>query len=220
MPEPGERNTPPMQNSLFEALESPDYCCVHTLGDDSIREYPYAFNGVESEYYLKKLISKIKWKQDYLRLAGKCIAVPRLQCWMGDPQAHYAYSGIQLQPEPWQELVLAIRARISGLTGHEFNSVLLNYYRDGRDSVAWHADDEKELGPEPVIASVSFGAERVFQLKHKHLSEAPRHRFKLHNGSILVMGKTIQNNWLHQIPKTKLKIGPRINLTFRTILPT
>lgn len=151
-------------------------------------------------------------------MAGKTVPIPRLQCWMGDPQARYGYSGMRLKPGPWQQPVSAIRARVRQLTGQEFNSVLLNYYRDGQDSVAWHADDEPELGPEPVIASVSFGAERVFQLKHKFRSDAPRHRLILSSGSLILMDRTLQNKWLHQIPKSKSVTSPRINLTFRTII--
>ena len=207
-----------MQNSLFDPDDSPDHCYRHQLADASIQEYPKAFSIQESDFYLSKLISDISWKQDSLKIAGKRVPVPRLQCWMGDPQARYAYSGIQLDPEPWSELVIAIRTRICELTGHQFNSALLNYYRHGQDSVAWHADDEKELGPEPVIASVRFGAERPMQLKHKHQAGAPRYRILLRNGSMILMGKTLQNNWLHQIPKTKSITDPRINLTFRTII--
>ena len=207
-----------MQGRLFEAEESPDHCHTHTLGDASIVEYPFAFSEEESDIYLNNLIALVKWEQASISMAGKTIPVPRLQCWMGDPQAHYGYSGMRLKPGPWQQPVTEIRSRVAQLTGHQFNSVLLNYYRDGQDSVAWHADDEPELGPEPIIASVSFGAERVFQLKHKFSTDAPRHRLNLLNGSILLMSKSLQNNWLHQIPKTKSEVGPRVNLTFRTII--
>lgn len=211
-------NTHTMQGRLFDSELKPGHYHVHSLGDAEIREYPMAFSSFESNNYLNKLISSVTWEQASIAIAGKTVPVPRLQCWMGDPQASYGYSGLRLKPGPWQQPVNAIRARVSELTGHDFNSVLLNYYRDGQDSVAWHADDEAELGPEPVIASVSFGAERVFQLKHKFRADAPRHRLLLLNGSLLLMGKTMQNNWLHQIPKTKSAVGPRVNLTFRTII--
>ena len=137
---------------------------------------------------------------------------------MGDHGSRYGYSGMRLQPAPWDSLVLAIRERVESLASITFNSVLLNFYRNGRDSVAWHADDEPELGPNPVIASVSFGAERRFQLKHKDSERPTKFQFMLRNGSVLVMGNTLQNNWMHQLPKIKGLKTPRINLTFRTII--
>jgi alkylated DNA repair dioxygenase AlkB len=139
---------------------------------------------------------------------------------MGDAESEYGYSGIRLTPAPWSNSVDLIRQRIKELTGCAFNSVLLNRYRSGQDSVAWHADDEPELGPDPVIASVSFGCERTFQLKRKKdaKNDPKRVEIVLRNGSIVIMKNGLQNNWVHQIPKVKNKIGERINLTFRTII--
>ena len=183
-------------------------------------EYPTAFSYQESNKFMGLLRSSIPWQQDHLSIAGKRIPVPRLQCWMGDAQSDYGYSGIRLSPTPWAPAVESIKQRIRELSGLEFNSVLLNLYRSGNDSVAWHADDEPELGPDPIIASVSFGCERTFQLKPKTCSDSKpkKHEIILRSGSIVIMKNGLQNNWVHQIPKVKHAIGDRINLTFRTII--
>ncbi len=209
-----------MQSSLFDTIVPPQGKLSHKLGGGELDEFPTAFSTEESSEFMALLMTSIPWRQDYLAIAGKKIAVPRLQCWMGDSQSHYGYSGIRLTPQPWSFEVDQIRLRISKLAGVEFNSVLLNLYRDGNDSVAWHADDEPELGPDPVIASVSFGCERTFQLKAKNAPPAKfgKHEIVLRNGSLVVMKNGLQNNWLHQIPKVKHSIGERINLTFRTII--
>ena len=208
-----------MQANLFDDSSNPDYLLEHRLdGNAMIDEYPYAFTQSESAGLLQGLLATLPWRQEYLKIAGKVIAVPRLQCWMGDNESHYGYSGLRLKPLPWNSLVAQIRRRVEGLTDRGFNSVLINYYRDGQDSVAWHADDESELGPEPIIASVSFGAERVFQFKRKQANAAGKFQLKLRSGSVLVMGSGLQENWLHQLPKVKDLKAPRINLTFRNII--
>lgn len=207
-----------MQANLFEDRSNPEAYSDLELGDARLREYPLAFSQAESEAYLQQLMQDIPWQQESLRIAGKIVPVPRLQCWMGDRGSRYGYSGVRLVPVPWSDCVQAIRQRVESLTGQSFNSVLLNFYRNGQDSVAWHADDEPELGPAPVIASVSLGAERRFQLKHKFDEKHPRFQLDLRDGSILLMGKTLQNKWMHQLPKVKGLEEPRINLTFRTIV--
>ena len=207
-----------MQSNLFADQTDPACFEEHDLGDACVREYPQGFTPEESRRLLAQLIETVPWQQDSLWIAGREIAVPRLQCWMGDHGSLYGYSGMRLEPVPWCDIVQHIRKRIRTLTGLDFNSVLLNYYRDGRDSVAWHADDERELGPDPVIASVSLGAERQFQLRHKRDRQRSQYRLLLRHGSILVMGNTLQNNWLHQLPKAKGLLEPRVNLTFRTIV--
>lgn len=209
-----------MQTSLFDAESQPETKLSHELKEGSLDEYPTAFTPDESNKFRSLLLTSTPWRQDHLTIAGKAIPVPRLQCWMGDANSVYSYSGIRLTPVSWTHPVMEIRQRIFQLTGYEFNSVLLNLYRDGQDSVAWHADDEPELGPDPIIASVSFGYERVFQLKPKNepLSKTNKYQFLLRNGSIVIMKNGIQNKWVHQIPKVKHKIGERINLTFRTII--
>jgi alkylated DNA repair dioxygenase AlkB len=209
-----------MQSSLFDTIVPPQGKLSHKLAGGILDEFPAAFSVEESNQFMALLMSSTPWQEDYLSIAGKKIAVPRLQCWMGDAQSDYGYSGIRLTAVPWSYEVDQIRLRISELAGVEFNSVLLNLYRNGSDSVAWHADDEPELGPDPVIASVSFGCERTFQLKPKNPTRATRgkHEIVLRNGSLVIMKNGIQNNWLHQIPKVRYSIGKRINLTFRTII--
>ena len=190
---------------------------THELGNATIQEFPFAFNERESNRYLTSLIDKVPWQQDSLRIGGKEVLIPSLQCWMGDPGSDYSYSGIRLQPKPWSKDVLNIKTRIESLTEHKFNSVLLNYYRNGQDSVSWHADYEKELGDKPTIGSISFGAVRKFQFRAKSTNDVRKFNIELRNGSLLLMGDTLQNNWLHQLPKAPGLVRPRINLTFRRI---
>ena len=140
-----------------------------------------------------------------------------MQCWVGDRGSNYGYSGIRLDPKPWTGTVLMIKERVESLTKEQFNSVLLNYYRDGQDSVSWHADDEKELGRYPIIASVSFGAHRKFQFRPKAKDDKRRFQIELRHGSVLLMGETLQNKWLHQLPKISGLEESRVNLTFRKI---
>ena len=205
------------QNELFLDQRNSSAHVTHELGNATIQEFPFAFNERESNRYLTSLIDKVPWQQDSLRVGGKEVLIPRLQCWMGDQGSDYSYSGIRLQPKPWSEDVLNIKTRIESLAEHKFNSVLLNYYRNGQDSVSWHADDEKELGDKPIIASISFGAVRKFQFRAKFTNGAQKFNIELRNGSLLLMGDTLQNNWLHQLPKVSGLGKPRINLTFRRI---
>ena len=151
---------------------------------------------------------------------GQRIAVPRLTAWFGDPRATYSYSGITMTPEAWTPLLLELKSLVEPKAlGTPFNSVLLNLYRDGNDSVSWHSDDEPELGTNPVIASVSLGQARTFRLKHKRDDSIPPVEIELTHGSLLVMSGALQHFWKHQLPKRKSKsLGPRINLTFRRIL--
>ena len=143
---------------------------------------------------------------------GRLLDVPRLQAWYGERRARYGYSGLTLEPLPFTEELLALKARVEQAVDHAFNSVLLNCYRDGRDSVSWHSDDEKELGPEPVIASVSLGCERRFELKHRSRFELDKKVITLTNGSLLLMDKGMQQHWRHQVPKqthvTEARIKP------------
>lgn len=204
-----------MAQRLFEDPCGPDFSRELDLGDAVLREYPRAFGTDEADRLLATLTSVIPWRQDALRIAGREVRIPRLQCWMGERR--YRYSGVTLEPVPWHDAVAGIRERVEVLSGGRFNTVLLNLYRDGRDSVSWHADDERELGPNPVIASLSLGAERSLHLKHKRDAGMPRRRIPLRHGSLLLMGGTMQSNWLHQVPKALKVSAPRINLTFRRI---
>lgn len=206
-----------MQTNLFQEHKLSGEYQDHELGNTCIREYPSAFTSAQASTLFTSLQSSIPWQQVSIRIAGKTIEVPRLQCWMGNKNCIYGYSGTRLQPQFWQTDVLAIRQRVQQLAGKSFNSVLLNYYRTGQDSVAWHADNERELGPDPIIASVSFGAERYLQLKPSHRTGKLAYRILLRHGSVLVMGKGMQINWLHQLPKVRDLNLPRINLTFREV---
>ena len=166
---------------------------------------------------MQALIDRIDWKHEKIKLFGREVWQPRLTAYYGDQGKPYAYSHISLDPNPWTEELRFIKEKIESVSGHQFTSVLLNYYRDGQDSMGWHSDDEKELGPNPVIASVSFGTPRKFMLKHKK-DKTLKSSVMLAHGSLLLMQGTTQHHWYHQIPKTKKPLGARINLTFRKIL--
>lgn len=180
--------------------------------------YEKFFPPEESRDLFLKLKEETSWRQEEIRIYGRLVPLPRLTAWYGDPWARYVYSGISQAPLPWTDCLLSIKKKVEAKAGAAFNGVLLNLYRSGSDGVAWHADDEPELGAEPVIASVSFGAPRIFQLKHKFSKELKRVELNLTGGSLLVMRGQTQKNWLHQVPKTKKPVQPRINLTFRAVL--
>lgn len=175
------------------------------------------WSQAEADSLYTQLLSEIPWQQDYFCIAQRRVPVPRLQAWLGDAGAHYAYSGLSFTPSPWTDTLLAIREQVESIAAHRFNSVLANLYRNENDSVGWHADNEKELGPAPVIASVSFGACRRFQLQHKH-RKTLRFELELQHGDILIMAGALQQHWLHQVPKEKIPTPARINLTYRAIL--
>ena len=172
---------------------------------------------IEAQNYFKILNSTINWRQEEIKYYGKIYPVPRKTAWYGYEGFDYSYSGINCSPEPWTKELLNIKLKIEKLLPEEnFNSVLLNLYRDGNDKVSWHADDEKELGINPTIASLSIGVTRRFDLKHKDYPEL-QYKFELTPGSLIIMKGALQHNWLHQIPIQKKINQPRINLTFRTI---
>lgn len=148
---------------------------------------------------------------------GRWVDSPRLSCWIGDAGASYRYSGQSFEPHPWPDALLPLRGRLRQELGIDFNSVLANLYRDGRDAMGWHSDDEPELGPEPVIASVSLGAARRFVLRRRD-DHTVRKEFRLEPGSLLVMRGNSQRDWQHALPRTAKPVGPRINLTFRRIV--
>jgi alkylated DNA repair dioxygenase AlkB len=168
---------------------------------------------------LKATLSRtIPWQTNRIRLFGRWVDSPRLSCWIGDPQARYRYSGTTFEPQPWPQALLPLRRRLGEELGIDFNSVLANLYRDGRDAMGWHSDDEPELGPEPVIASVSLGAARRFVLRRRD-DHSVRREFVLEPGSLLVMRGASQRQWQHAVPRTARLAGARINLTFRNIAP-
>ena len=166
---------------------------------------------------LQRLIAEIEWRSEPVVMWGRKLPQPRLTAWYGDAGASYAYSGIRLDPLPWTPLLLDIKACVERTVGSTFNSVLLNYYRDHRDSIGFHSDNEPELGERPVIASLNLGAERVFILKHKTSRHLEPVRLRPASGSLLLMRGDTQRCWRHGIPKESRPCGPRINLTFRTI---
>jgi alkylated DNA repair dioxygenase AlkB len=168
---------------------------------------------IGNDEVLARLIAETAWRSEVITLWGKQHPQPRLTAWHGEKR--YSYSGLTLEPLPFTPLQLEILAAVEAASGRRFNSVLLNYYRDGRDSMGMHSDNEAELGPEPAIASVSFGATRTFILQHKVSKQ--RLQLALTDGSLLLMVGNLQNNWIHGINKTTRPTGPRVNLTFRFI---
>lgn len=181
-------------------------------------EYIYApsfFNVSKADYYFKKLKREIDWKQEEMIMYGKRLKFPRLTAWYGDNDKPYSFSGITLNPRPWTNDLIDIKRKIETKCNVIFNSVLLNLYRNGKDSISWHTDAEKELGTNPVIASVNFGEARTFQLRHQTTKQ--KIEIELSHGSLLIMQGELQHYWQHQVPKTSKEIGQRINLTFRVI---
>ena len=187
-----------------------------SIPDADVIIYRSLFNQRESDELFSKLYNSISWKQEFIKIYSKSIPIPRLTAWHGDQENQYTYSNIEMTPQPWTSLLLEIKGKIGPLSGVQYNSVLLNLYRDGRDSVAWHSDDEAELGINPVVGSVSFGASRRFVLKHRYQADL-KQEIDLTHGDFLLMKGPTQHHWRHQIPKTKKLVNPRINLTFRTI---
>ena len=168
---------------------------------------------------LTALTATVAWEQRTIRLFGQEFPQPRLTAWYGDPEARYTYSGLAWEPRPWLPALAALRASVEAATAGRYNSVLLNLYRDGRDSMGWHADDEPELGPTPAIASLSLGAVRRFRLRPRAgLLHAP-FGIDLPTGSLLLMRGPTQQHWQHALPKTARPVGPRLNLTFRWVSP-
>ncbi|MDD2802208.1 MAG: alpha-ketoglutarate-dependent dioxygenase AlkB [Methylococcales bacterium] len=174
--------------------------------------YPYP----EAQLLFTELQSSLAWQEEAIFIFGKSVKVPRLMCWIGDTDAYYRYSGVDHQPNPWTQGLQAIRQRVEQQCQCRFNSVLANLYRNGQDSMGCHADNEKELGRNPLIASLSVGEERLFRLHHKQRKE--RLDVVLQSGDLLIMAGALQHHWLHSLPKTKKPKAPRINLTFRRIV--
>ncbi|OMP31086.1 alpha-ketoglutarate-dependent dioxygenase AlkB [Mangrovimonas sp. DI 80] len=175
------------------------------------------FSNHEASNYFERLLEDINWQQDEIKVFGKTYQQPRLTALYGESNTPYSYSGITMHPNPFSKDLLEIKTKVEEETQHHFNSVLLNLYRNGNDSNGWHADNEASLGIHPVIASVSFGEERYFHFKHRQLKNE-RHKVLLQHGSLLIMKGAMQEHWLHQIAKTKRKVGSRINLTFRKLI--
>ena len=189
---------------------------VLDLPDAEIIYYPHFFDKKVADDIFSQLKNDIPWQQDNITVFGKVHLQPRLTALFGNDGKSYSYSNIKMQPHPWNPILQKIKSQIESVSDANFTTVLLNLYRDGKDSNGWHADNEKELGNNPIIASVSFGTERVFQLKHNTIPGL-KQNILLEHGSLLLMKGTTQHFWKHQIPKTAKPIGSRINLTFRVI---
>ena len=191
---------------------------LYDLPDADMALFENFFTNQESEKLHQNLIENIQWRQDKIKMFGKLIDQPRLTAFYGNTNKDYSYSGIVMKPIEWNEDLLFIRKRVEEAAKIQFTSLLLNYYRDGKDSMGWHSDDEKELGQNPVIGSVSFGQSRVFQMRHKIRKDIKKVDIALTNGSLLLMKGNTQHFWQHQIPKKSKILDSRINLTFRIIL--
>ncbi|MFA5548622.1 MAG: alpha-ketoglutarate-dependent dioxygenase AlkB [Porticoccaceae bacterium] len=188
------------------------------LRDGQLRYWPAFVEAAERAALFARLRAETPWKRSEISIAGRRIPIPRLNAWYGDPGADYSYSGVRLVTTPWTPLLSRVRERVEAATGLVFNSALLNLYRDGADSVDWHADDEPELGEAPQVASLSLGAVRRFELKHRTIP-GQRYRLELPDGSLLLMAGPLQRHWLHRVPKEPRIAEARINITFRSVRP-
>lgn len=177
---------------------------------------PSFFPSVEADQLFQKFYDSLAWQQERLFIYGRWVNVPRLMAWYGDADAHYRYSGVDHQPIPWNPSLRSLCVHMEETCGQGFNSVLANLYRDGNDSMGCHADDEKELGSNPTIASLSLGETRLLRFKHR--STGDKLDLDLKHGDLLIMAGELQQHWLHEVPKTRKRKLPRINLTFRQIL--
>jgi alkylated DNA repair dioxygenase AlkB len=198
----------------MEAREIPP-CQRIELPDADVRYWPQAIDAERADALFSALRAAIDWQQEHVVIFGQQRLVPRLVAWHGDAEARYTYSGTAHEPQAWTPELLELRAVAEALTGQRYDSVLLNLYRDGRDGMGWHADDEPELGQDPAIASISLGATRRFRLRHRrsrHVTE-----LELGHGSLLSMAGPTQHHYVHSVPKTARSVGERINLTFRLI---
>ena len=186
------------------------------LPDADVRLWPQALTAAEADSLFAALRAGIQWQAEDIVIFGQPRRVPRLVAWHGDPGTGYTYSGTMHEPRPWTPELRRLLDRVQALTGHPYNSVLLNLYRDGNDGMGWHADDEPELGRNPVIASVSLGATRRFKLRHRRQRDVTA-TLELGHGDVLLMAGTTQHTYVHAVPKTARVVGERINLTLRHI---
>ena len=186
------------------------------LPDAEVYFAPQFFSNEESDAYFERLMEEVNWQQESIKMFGKLLPMPRLTAWYGDKG--YTYSGLQNKPQPWLPVLQELKERVEQATGQKYNSVLLNLYRSGQDSMGWHSDNEAELGPEPDIASLSFGGERKFSFRHRTNKALKPISINLGHGSLLLMRGPTQHHWLHQVSKTARTVEPRINLTFRKVI--
>ena len=194
-----------------------DSCESFNLPQASLAYYPEFLSMSESQQLFSKILTETNWRHDDITVFGKVYKQPRLTALFSSKAKPYSYSNIIMQPEAFPDYLNKLKSKVESATGNSFNALLINLYRDGQDSNGWHADNEKELGKNPIIASLSLGQDRPFHFKHRTLKNE-RHQLLLKNGSLLIMSGEMQHYWLHQIAKTKKKIEPRINLTFRKLI--
>jgi alkylated DNA repair dioxygenase AlkB len=184
--------------------------------DGIVNYYGRILKQQEAQYYLDKLLHTVEWKNDEAIIFGKHLITKRKVAWYGDSEYAYTYSKMTKQALAWTAELLALKTLVEEIAETKFNSCLLNLYHNGDEGMAWHSDDEKSLGKDSAIASLSLGAERKFALKHKQTKQNVS--LFLESGSLLVMKGATQTNWLHCLPKTKKVTTPRVNLTFRTMI--
>jgi len=195
------------------------------LGNATLRFFPKFIAHSDANKLFNDLCFELDWQQPDIQIYGKQVRIPRQQVWMGDQTSSYMYSGKAFAPQDWRQDVLQIKTRIESLVDHPLNSVLINHYRNGQDSVSWHSDNEPELNATAPIVSLSLGATRRFDLRETSTTGAPskrarRYHLALAHGDVLVMSSETQRYWQHQIPKQNSVIEPRLNLTFRHIVGT
>ena len=202
----------------FSPIRDPKMNDITTLQlpDAEIQYFSSFLDKAKANVYFEKFLKEVPWQQDDIKVFGKTYAQPRLTALYGNNGKPYSYSNITMQPHPFSSELDELRRQIQNIAQIQFTTCLLNLYRDGQDSNGWHSDDEKELGLNPPIASISLGTPRFFHLKHKTNKDL-KHKILLEHGSLLLMTGPTQHFWKHQIPKTAKPIGERINLTFRVI---
>lgn len=205
-----------MQNALFEHLSS-SQPILASEKDGRAEYFNRFFEKDESDALFTNLLNSLVWEADQVKMFGRLVTTTRKVAWVGDPECCYTYSGIQKTPQTWTDELLQIKHKLEQFTGHAYNSCLLNLYHTGTEGMGWHCDDEKELDKNVPIASLSLGARRKFAFRHKQ--DKTTVSVFLEHGSLLIMQPPIQEYWHHSLLKTKTVTGPRINLTFRKILP-
>ncbi len=188
------------------------------LAGADLEYLPEFLTPVDADELLAALLAEVPWQRPVVQVFGRTFRSPRLAAWYGDTGAFYRYSGLVNEPLPWLPSLAALRGRLEHRLGQPFNSVLLNLYRDGADSMGWHRDREPELGENPTIASISLGGIRRFVLQHSRRTDMARLELHPEHGSLLLMRGATQHFWRHCVPKTRKVVAPRVNLTFRKIV--
>ena len=202
-----------MSGCALNLKSCPDIC---PLPDGGLYYWPSYLATEKAAALLDSLREELAWEQSVIQVYGRAHRIPRLNAWYGDPDARYRYSGRQFMPQPWTDSLRALRDQLNNDLDARFNSVLANCYRDGQDTMGYHADDEPELGEAPAIACISLGAERALRFRHK-ARQVPSFNYTLHAGSLLVMAPGMQSHWQHGLPR-RVSTGVRISLTFRQIV--